>query len=108
MDTNTLQPCRFCGETLQLQIITVDRKNPGRDLIKCRMCKGEAPRSVWNSNILDGKLEAQLRSLFFACQNLLPFKGSIKIHDSVLNAKRLYDEMEKTDQLLSNIEKGKI
>lgn len=46
---NELKPCMFCGENKQLQIIIVDTKNPGRDLVKCRHCRGEAPRKYWNN-----------------------------------------------------------
>jgi len=47
---NDLKSCRFCGEDFQLQVIRVDMKNPERDLIKCRKCRGEAPRKFWNND----------------------------------------------------------
>lgn len=46
---NKTNPCPFCKEDFQLQVITVDLKNPERDIIKCRKCKGQAPRKFWNS-----------------------------------------------------------
>ena len=45
-----LSPCRFCGEHFQLQTVTVDKVNPERDLIKCRICKSQAPREQWNND----------------------------------------------------------
>lgn len=48
-----LKPCRFCSEDFQIQLIRVDFKNPDRDIVKCRKCKGEAPRKYWNSESHD-------------------------------------------------------
>lgn len=45
-----LKPCPFCGEDFQLQIVEVDRKNPKRNLIKCRKCRGEAPYGYWQKS----------------------------------------------------------
>lgn len=49
MTQQKLKPCRFCGEREQLEIRGVDAKNPDRDLIRCRMCYGQAPRKWWNT-----------------------------------------------------------
>lgn len=46
-----LKPCPFCEENFQLQVIKVDAKNTGRDLIKCRKCKGQAPRKYWQGRV---------------------------------------------------------
>jgi len=44
-----LLPCKFCGEDGQFQVIKVDMKNINRDIIKCRKCKGQAPREYWDN-----------------------------------------------------------
>lgn len=48
MTKNDLNSCRFCGESLQLQEIVVDNKNPERNIIKCRKCESQARRKYWN------------------------------------------------------------
>lgn len=45
-----LKSCRFCGEDKQLQVITVDFKNPERDVIKCRKCGSKASQRWWNNS----------------------------------------------------------
>lgn len=45
-----LKPCSFCGEKFQLEYVEVDRKNPDRDIIKCRICESRARRKYWNKS----------------------------------------------------------
>lgn len=55
------------------------------------------------------KMKVALEELFSACQNLLPFKGSTKIYDSVENANTLYSAMEYAEQAIaSSNEKKKV
>lgn len=42
-----VRPCPFCDEQKQMQHIRIDFKNPGRDIIQCRVCGGKACRDVW-------------------------------------------------------------
>jgi hypothetical protein len=50
------------------------------------------------------ELREALEELFSACKNLLPFKGSTKIYDSVENANTLYSAMERTEAALNQKE----
>lgn len=62
-----LNPCVFCGEDKQLQVIKVDAKNPGRDLVKCRHCRGEAPRKYWNET----KSRFSKKDIFIAIREVM-------------------------------------
>jgi hypothetical protein len=43
-----LEACPFC-KTNQLEVVKIDMKDPDRDLIKCRRCRGQVMRYHWNT-----------------------------------------------------------
>lgn len=44
----------FCMSK-KLEVVKIDMKDPERDLIKCRYCKGQVTRYQWNTRPITGE-----------------------------------------------------
>jgi hypothetical protein len=56
-----LPNCPHCGSD-SLETVKIDFKDPDRDLIKCRHCRGQVSRFYWSERVIsDDELNAALK-----------------------------------------------
>lgn len=83
-----LKFCPFC-KSKQLEVVKIDMKDPGRDLIKCRHCRGQVMRYHWDTrHITKADVEAYCR------ENSLVMVPDKSIASLLIHAKRLADDVE--------------
>lgn len=61
-DFSGLLGCPFCAECEQLEVRTIDYKNPDRDIVRCRNCGGNASRVNWQQRATAQQLKAKRRA----------------------------------------------
>lgn len=95
--TEQLKFCPFC-KSKQLEVVKIDMKDPSRDLIKCRHCRGQVMRYNWDTrHITKADAEAYCRDNGLIIVPVEPTEAMISKGHNEIDWCRNYQNTEEVD-----------